>query len=100
MKKILVTGKPRSGKSTLLQSVVAEYNNKQGFITKEFRENNERAGFSVVTARGDEQILASIHVVSPQKVSRYGVDSDSFELLIQVEISPNCSRNPANYKYL
>ena len=40
-KKILLTGMPRSGKSTLLKKIIENIPNKAGFITDEIKKNGE-----------------------------------------------------------
>ena len=44
-KNILITGKPKSGKSTILEKVIFGIPDKVGFITKEIRANGQRTGF-------------------------------------------------------
>ncbi len=80
--KLFITGIPESGKSTLTQSLIASYPRKQGFITREMRDNGDRAGFEIVTASGILQTLAHVDIVGPPKVSRYGVDVAGFAALL------------------
>lgn len=82
MKKILITGLPHSGKSTLLQKLLKDISKKQGFITTEIIERGERSGFKIVNANGKEEILASIKFKTPYKVSRYFVSIDNLEKII------------------
>ena len=50
---ILVTGPPRSGKSTLIERVVEGLERPAtGFITVEIRERNRRVGFAIATLAG------------------------------------------------
>ncbi len=77
-KNILITGKPKSGKSTLLQKIINPISNKVGFVTPEIRENGERVGFAVETSNGERVILAHINSETEHKVSRYFVDVSSF----------------------
>ncbi|HLE08920.1 MAG TPA: nucleoside-triphosphatase, partial [Thermodesulfobacteriota bacterium] len=56
-KNILLTGRPRVGKSTLIRKVVERlkefgYKNIGGFYTLEVRKEGERAGFSINTLNG------------------------------------------------
>lgn len=80
--KVLITGIPTSGKSTLTQAVVQKYPHRQGFITREMQEDGARAGFEVVTADGKRATLAHINIRSPHQVSKYGVDVPGFERLL------------------
>ncbi len=76
--KLLLTGKPGSGKTTLLESFVERVPNKQGFVTREVRENGQRVGFELVSSLGETATLASVNSDSPARVSRYGVELDQF----------------------
>ncbi|MBI2044311.1 AAA family ATPase [Candidatus Pacearchaeota archaeon] len=95
MIKIIITGLPGSGKSTVLEKVISDIKNKKGFITREIRNNGLREGFKIVTNNGKDKILASIHFKTPHKVSKYYVDLNGFE-----EILPeffNFSKNETLY---
>jgi len=77
--KIFITGKPGSGKTTLiveLLNLLRERGIKVcGFITREIRKDNERVGFQIVDLKsGKEGILAHVKIRSNFKVSKYGVD--------------------------
>lgn len=81
-KNILITGMPRSGKSTLLNKVIANFDNKVGFVTNEIRENGERVGFEFVTNTGEKSILASKKIETDFKVSRYFVNINNLSIII------------------
>lgn len=81
-KNILITGKPRSGKSTLLQKLINVIPDKVGFITKEILENNERVGFEIETHLGNKNVLAHISFKTPYAVSRYFVNVENLEAMI------------------
>lgn len=81
-KNILITGKPKSGKSTLLTKVISDIPKKVGFITNEVRDNSERTGFEIETSTGRKTTLASTTFETQQKVSRYFVDTDRLESVI------------------
>ncbi len=81
-KNVLVTGLPRSGKSTLLRTVVADFENKVGFVTNEIREDNERTGFEIETNDGFKSTLASVNFKTDYKVSRYFVNVDNLDAII------------------
>jgi len=72
--KLLLTGEPRSGKTTLLMHFLDSVANKQGFITREVLEDGQRIGFELVDSSGRVATLASIKSGSPIRVSRYGVN--------------------------
>ena len=83
--KILITGEPRSGKTTLLEDFIDGIPNKQGFVTREVRRGGERVGFEAVSSSGKTATIASIHSNSTLRVSRYGVEIDAFnQFLIEL----------------
>lgn len=81
-KNILITGQPRSGKSTLLEKVISDIPNKVGFITKEILANGQRTGFKIRTHLGNELILADIHRSTPYKFSKYFVNVQALDTII------------------
>jgi len=81
MKKVyLLTGKPGTGKTSLIKQVVAGLKGKAGgFYTEEIRSQGTRLGFKLVTLDGQEAILAHVNFPSRYRVSKYGVDIDSLD---------------------
>ena len=78
--KVLITGLPGVGKTTLLKRVVEKLNCPAfGFYTSELREAGNRVGFSVESLSGEKGILSHKDIKSPYRVGRYGVDLRSFE---------------------
>lgn len=81
--KVLVTGPPKSGKSTavmrLVQLLVAEAVPVGGFVTVEQREGERRTGFVVKDLAGPSAVLAHQDLDSPVRVGRFGVDVAAFE---------------------
>lgn len=76
----LLTGKPGTGKTSLIMQAVAEAKgNAGGFYTGEIRSQGVRQGFKLVTLDGQDTILAHIDIHSPYRVSKYGVDIDSLD---------------------
>ncbi len=76
----LLTGRPGTGKTSLIKQVVAGMRDRVGgFYTEEIRSGGERQGFRLVTLDGQEAILAHINIHSPYRVSRYRVDIDSLD---------------------
>lgn len=80
---ILVTGRPGSGKTTLVVAVtdrlVADGFKAAGFVTEEIREGSERKGFKIRDLGGEEAILAHVDYRGKPRVGKYGVDVESFE---------------------
>jgi len=80
MMKLLLTGRPGIGKSTVIQKVLAACPvTPGGFVTSEIRRGGARVGFLLKTTDGKEEILVHIHLSSPYRVGKYGVDVPGFE---------------------
>ena len=76
----LLTGRPGTGKTSLIRQAVARVKGKAGgFYTEEIRNRGIREGFRLVTLDGQDAILAHININSPYRVSKYGVDVDSLD---------------------
>ena len=83
--KILLTGKPGVGKTTVVKKVVQKLKDKViGFWTEDIRDKlNKRTGFKIVTTEGTEGILASKYLFeTPYKVGSYYVDVETFEKVV------------------
>ncbi len=88
-KKILLTGPPRCGKTTLIEKFVQQIGFLcRGFFTREIRERGRRVGFSINTLDGQEAVLAHENFKSSLRVGRYGVDLDQFEKIAIPAIWP------------
>ena len=81
MKRVyLLTGRPGTGKTSLIKQVVAGLKGKAGgFYTEEIRSQGTRLGFKLVTLDGQEATLAHVNIHSRYRVSKYGVDIDDLE---------------------
>ena len=76
----LLTGRPGTGKTSIIKQVVDVMEGKAGgFFTEEIRSQGVREGFRLVTLDGHSAILAHINIHSPYRVSKYGVDIDSLD---------------------
>ncbi|MCS7280798.1 MAG: NTPase [Desulfobacterota bacterium] len=81
-KKIVLTGRPGVGKTTIVKNVVKALGGSVlGFWTEEIRdpEGVKRIGFSLNTTEGERIVFSSVNIVSPFKVGKYGVDVLIFE---------------------
>ena len=80
-KKILLTGRPGCGKTTLVKRVVNNLSASQagGFYTEEIRKRGERVGFKIVTLDGEEAVLAHVDFKTRQRVGKYGLDLSGLE---------------------
>jgi nucleoside-triphosphatase len=82
-KRILLTGRPGCGKTTLVKRVVNDLSSSQagGFYTEEIRKRGERVGFKVVTLDGEEAVLAHVDFKTRQRVGKYGLDLSGLETI-------------------
>lgn len=81
MKRVyLLTGKPGTGKTSLVKQAVAEMGDRAGgFYTEEIRNRQTREGFRLVTLDGQDVVLAHVNIRSQYRVSKYGVDVNSLD---------------------
>jgi nucleoside-triphosphatase len=79
--RILVTGSPGVGKTTLVREVVAHLTHRRpaGFYTNEIRERGMRKGFELVSLDGRRGLLSHVDIRGPHRVGRYGVDLEGFD---------------------
>lgn len=80
-KKILLTGLPGVGKTTLIKKLSEELYDQHpvGFYTEEIREEAVRKGFGLVSLDGKRGLLSHIDTNSPYRVGKYKVDVKGFE---------------------
>src|SRR6266568_4558929 len=78
--KVLLTGRPGCGKTTLIKRVVSNLARRAGgFYTEEIREGRTRAGFKIVTLDGEEAVFAHVDLKTPEHVGKYGLDLSALE---------------------
>jgi nucleoside-triphosphatase len=81
-KKILLTGRPGCGKTTLVKLVVVKLALPAGgFYTEELRKRGERVGFKIVTLDGEEAVLAHVDLNTRQRVGKYRLDLSGLETI-------------------
>ena len=88
--KIVLTGQPGVGKSTVLEKVIQLYEGKKvGVICKEIRDKDGiRVGFMAVNSRGDSKVFAHTTAISSTfTVGKYFVDIEAIDSFILPEIS-------------
>ena len=86
---ILVTGPPRSGKSTLIEKVVQSISRPAtGFFTQEIREKGRRVGFSITTLQGKTGVLAHQNIRSTFRVGKYGVNLEDLDQIAVPSMLP------------
>ncbi|MBM4322474.1 MAG: NTPase [Deltaproteobacteria bacterium] len=81
IKKVLLTGRPGVGKTTLIKKIaeaLKEYH-PVGFYTEEIREKGMREGFEWVSLDGRRGLLSHKKIKSPYRVREYGVDVKGFD---------------------
>jgi nucleoside-triphosphatase len=79
-RKILLTGRPGCGKTTLIKRVVKQMASPTGgFYTAEIREGRERVGFKIITLDGEEAVLAHVDFKTSERVGKYGLDLRGLE---------------------
>jgi len=85
--KILLTGLPKAGKTTLLCRVAGNLKESySGFYTEEILEGGHRVGFSLQTFSGKTGILSHIDFKSRLKVGKYRVSLTDLEEIALPEI--------------
>lgn len=82
-KNILITGIPKSGKSSLLHEVLSTVPQKVGLLTRELKSDGSRVGFQIESSSGEKSILAHANLESPYKVSKYFVNVENLRSVIQ-----------------
>jgi nucleoside-triphosphatase len=82
-RRILLSGRPGCGKTTLIQRVVKNLTEPAGgFYTKEIRKRGRRVGFKLVTLDGKEAVFADINfpaAAGSDRVGKYGLDLSKLE---------------------
>jgi len=79
-KRVLVTGRPGVGKTTVVLRVVELVGRPvRGFVTEEWRERGRRMGFRLRTFSGQEAVLARRGRRKGPRVGAYGVDLAALE---------------------
>ena len=87
---ILVTGPPRSGKSTLIEKVVQSISRPAtGFFTQELREKGQRVGFSITTLQGKTGVLAHQRIRSTFRVGKYRVNLEDLDQIAVPSMLPS-----------
>ena len=78
--KVLLTGRPGCGKTTLIKRVVNELElSAGGFYTEEIRQSGQRVGFKIITLDGEEAALAHVDFNTKQRVGKYEIDLHALE---------------------
>jgi nucleoside-triphosphatase len=82
--KVLLTGQPGCGKTTLIKRVVNNLPRRAGgFYTEEIRDGGTRTGFKLVTLDGAEVVFAHVDfpaVARTDRLGKYGLDLSALEI--------------------
>jgi nucleoside-triphosphatase len=81
-KNIIITGEPKSGKSTLLVNIIKDIPNTVGIVTKEIRKDDTRVGFEIESHANHKAILAHVETETKHKVSKYFVNVENLESML------------------
>lgn len=78
---LLLTGKPRMGKTTLIKKLIHLVGPDLcgGFYTEEITNAGDRIGFRCVAVDGESVEIANVESPSHIRIGRYGVDVEKFE---------------------
>jgi nucleoside-triphosphatase len=80
--KVLLTGRPGCGKTTLIKRVVNELALAAGgFYTEEIRERGQRLGFKLITLDAKEAVFAHANFKTPERIGKYGLDLTALETI-------------------
>lgn len=92
--RLLLTGAPGIGKTTLIRAVVERLEPIAcaGFYTEEKRHRGQRIGFKIVTLEGEEGMLATLDGGKPPTVGKYTVHVEEFERLALPQIETDAAR--------
>ena len=86
-KKVLVTGRPGCGKTTLIKRIAKNLSrHAAGFYTEEILNRGVRVGFKMVTLEGDEAVLAHVDLKTSERLGKYGLDLSALERIGVKEI--------------
>ena len=78
--KVLLTGRPGCGKTTLIKRVANKLALPAGgFYTAEMREADTRVGFKLVTLDGEEAVLAHVNFKTREHLGKYGLNLSALE---------------------
>ncbi|HKL30569.1 MAG TPA: NTPase [Natrialbaceae archaeon] len=88
----LVTGPPRSGKTTVVQTLVDRLEPRGyragGVVCPEIREDGERVGFEIVdVAAGDSRVLAHVDQPEGPSVGKYRVNVPNVDAICRTAFS-------------
>jgi nucleoside-triphosphatase len=79
-RRVLLTGRPGSGKTTVIKRVLNELPQcAGGFYTEEIRKHATRVGFKIVALGGEEAVLAHVDFTTAERVGKYRLNLSAVE---------------------
>lgn len=81
--RVLLTGEPKVGKSTIIKRSLEEVKDKSGFWTSELRNDDQRHGFITQDDKGQTVQLASVYQQTAHQIGRFYVDTKSFDQFLR-----------------
>ncbi len=86
--KVLITGAPGSGKTTLVENWLKSSDlDVAGFVTREIRSDDKRVGFEIVSVSGRTARLSHRDFESDKRVGKYGVDVEALDRIVEGELN-------------
>lgn len=77
---VLITGRPRTGKTTLIKRIAQSCGEASGgFYTEEMRRRGNRIGFQIRSTEGKEGLLARKNLDSPWRLGKYGISVEDLD---------------------
>lgn len=80
--KLLLTGSPKTGKSTLVSEALRAVKSGRGFLTEEVKQGDKRTGFLLRDSEGRTEILAQTERSTPYQVGRFFVNPDALDTFL------------------
>jgi nucleoside-triphosphatase len=88
--RLLITGPPQCGKTTVVRRVVEGFPGRAaGFYTREVRVAGRRVGFEIVTLDGRVAWLSHVDFPGAQRVGKYGVDLEALHRVALPALAPS-----------
>jgi len=82
---VLITGPPRSGKTTLVMKLLESIPPARtaGLYPEEIKEHGARKGFSLTNLSGHRSVLSHVDIKGPRRVGKYKVDIEGFNRFLE-----------------